>query len=240
MGNVDTNLSTVATKKLRSEGQGKIHYNSNHVYGTSFKCYFEKTSPRLSRLPSPLPRHVLLTLYVVFLSSLFCKGCFRSQFHFFSLLWSRHVSIYTFLGFVSFLEPGKKANGHVKYNYLFPEAAANRFSILFVIKNGFTGNLIKLFATSDLVSVTHLFRVSLTKSSLSVHNDNGENVSYNLEETYGTWRQLALSVEDDSLILYTSCKETSSRFLKRNLTLWNKVHVVVGEEAHKHNEVASL
>lgn len=190
--------------------------------------------------PPPLPRHVLLTLYVVFLSSLFCKGCFRSQFHFFSLLWSRHVSIYTFLGFVSFLEPGKKANGHVKYNYLFPEAAANRFSILFVIKNGFTGNLIKLFATSDLFSVTHLFRVSLTKSSLSVHNDNGENVSYNLEETFGTWRQLALSVEDDSLILYTSCKETSSRFLKRNLTLWNKVHVVVGEEAHKHNEVASL
>ena len=130
------------------------------------------------------------------------------------------------------LELGRLRTRHVKQDYLFPSQTPEEFSLLFIIKTGWTGNLIQILSTSDLLPIAHLFRISLTSTSLKAYNEKGESVSFALEPSEAEWRQLAFSVVKGSVALYKSCEEAPLKAFPRNLTLWQEGSVIVGDEDH--------
>ncbi|CAB4044413.1 Hypothetical predicted protein, partial [Paramuricea clavata] len=136
-------------------------------------------------------------------------------------------------GFVNLLEIGQKHSRHIKQDYLFPRQTAEEFSLLFIIKTGWTGNLIQFFSSSELPPVIHLFRISLTSSSLMLYNEKGESVRFGLQPGTATWRQLAVRVVKDSIALYSTCEDAPMISFPRNLTLWREGGVVVGDEDHE-------
>lgn len=155
-----------------------------------------------------------------------------------------NLSIYEFyLGFVDLLEMGRRQSRHVQQDQLFPQQTAEEFSLLFVIKTGWTGNLIQFFSSPKFPPVIHLFRISLMESSLTVFNEKADSVSFSLEPGATTWRQLAVRVVKNSVALYSACEDAPMHSFSRNLTLWKEGGVVVGDEDHEgenHLEVSKV
>ena len=123
----------------------------------------------------------------------------------------------------------------MQQDYLFPKQTAEEFSLLFIVKTGWTGNLIQFFSSSSLSRpIFHLFRIRLTNISLTIYNEKGATASFALEP-YDTaqWRQLAVRVVKNSVTLYSSCEDAQLKLFPRNLTLWQQGSVVVGDEDHE-------
>lgn len=138
---------------------------------------------------------------------------------------------------------GRKQSRHVKQDQLFPQQAAEDFSLLFIIKTGWTGNLIQFFSSPAFPPVIHLFRIALTESYLTIFNDKAESVGFPLEPGAATWRQLAIHVVKNSVALYSTCEDAPMHSFPRNLTLWKEGGVVVGDEDHEsenHLEVSGI
>lgn len=89
----------------------------------------------------------------------------------------------------------------------------------------------------------NLFRINLTKTSLTVYNEKGDFVAFDLVPGTAEWRQLAVSVVKNSIAMYSTCGDAPWKTLPRNLTLWREGGVVVGDEDHEsedHLEVCTL
>ena len=153
------------------------------------------------------------------------------------------MKLSNFLGFVDLLELGRKQSRHVQQDQLFPQQTAEDFSLLFVIKTGWTGNLIQFFSSRRFPPIIHLFRISLTESYLTVFNEKAESVRFSLKPGAVTWRQLAIRVAKNSVAFYSACEDAPMHSFSRNLTLWKEGGVVVGDEDHEsdnHLEVSEV
>lgn len=135
------------------------------------------------------------------------------------------------------MSKGMKVIRHVQQEtYLFPESAFEEFSLLFIIKSKWTGNLVQIFSNSKLFPNITLFRITLTDNSLLVYNDNDDYLKFDFQFGKRNWRQFALSVKKDIVTFFSDCENIESQQFQRNLTLWEeRGRIVVGDRQSQHS-----
>lgn len=141
-----------------------------------------------------------------------------------------HCFFHTILGLINLRQA--QVNRHREREaYTLPHSAFAGFSILFIVKSGWTGNLIQLVSHLKPTANITLFKITLTDDSLLIYNENVDYVELNFPPGKRKWQQLALRVKNETISLFNDCENIDTQPFPRNFSLWTNLSgkIVVGD-----------